>query len=60
MKKSKKLFGFLLANFGPVILFYVAEHFYDLKTAIIATVIFTICEVFFYTQIRKQKIEAMY
>jgi intracellular septation protein A len=47
MTKLKILSSFLFSNFGPLIIFYFCNHFWGLKVALAATVIWTIGEIIF-------------
>lgn len=45
MQKMVGLLKFLFSNFGPLLVFYVTNHFYGLKIAIVASVVWTFAEV---------------
>lgn len=45
MEKLKGVAIFLYKNFGPLIVFYIANHFWGLKTAILVSLVFTVIEV---------------
>jgi len=53
MKKIGGLIGFLLLQFGPILVFYGANHFYGLKAALIASTIWTAGEIAF--QVARKK-----
>jgi len=40
-----KLIQFVFKNFGPLIIFYAANHFYGMKTAIFASIVFSVVEI---------------
>lgn len=46
-------------NFGPVLVFFAADHFFSLKVAILSTIIFTLGDVI-YQKVKKQKITKFY
>jgi len=55
MEKVRSTLKFLLMNFGPLIVFYVANHFFGLKMAIGISLVFTIAEVI-YQKIKNEPI----
>ena len=55
MSKVIGLLNFALTNFGPIITFYAANHFFGLKVAVLASVVWTLGEIVFHI-IRKKPI----
>lgn len=43
--ESKTKLGLLLANLGPFLVFYVANHFWGLRPAVATTIVFTLVEI---------------
>jgi intracellular septation protein A len=54
MEKIKGIALFLYKNFGPLIVFYVANHFWGLKTAIAVSLVFTVAEIIHYKIAKKE------
>lgn len=47
MKKVLGLLTFLLSNFGPLLAFYIGNHFWGIRAGVIATVVWTVGEITF-------------
>jgi intracellular septation protein A len=45
MKKFRGLLKFTFSNFGPILIFYLANHFYGITVAVCASIVWTIGEV---------------
>lgn len=45
MGKSQSFLKFIFSNFGPLIIFYFANHFWGLKAAIAASLIYSVAEI---------------
>jgi intracellular septation protein A len=45
MEKVKSLAKFILGNFGPILVFYVSNHFFGLRVAVLASILWTVGEV---------------
>lgn len=58
-KKFLQSLKFILITFGPVIVFFAADHFFSLKVAILSMLIFTLGDVI-YQKYTKQKITSFY
>jgi intracellular septation protein len=54
MVKAKALTQFLFSNFGPILVFYFANHFWGLKIAVGSSIIWTAGELI-YNKINKRK-----
>ncbi|MBL7672123.1 MAG: septation protein IspZ [Bdellovibrionaceae bacterium] len=54
MEKIKGIALFFYKNFGPLIVFYVANHFWGLKTAIAVSLVFTVAEIIHYKISKKE------
>jgi intracellular septation protein A len=55
MEKIKGIVQFLFKNFGPLLVFYLANRFWGLKTAIVVSLIFTVGEII-HTKFAKQEL----
>ncbi len=55
MEKIKGIIQFLFKNFGPLLVFYLANRFWGLKTAIVVSLIFTVGEII-HTKFAKQEL----
>jgi uncharacterized membrane protein len=53
MQRLKTLIKFVFSNFGPIGVFYVANHFWDLRVAVISTVLWSLGEIVTYKLLRK-------
>jgi intracellular septation protein A len=47
MSKLKGMLSYALANFGPLLVFYISNHFFGLRTAIISSVVWVLGEIVF-------------
>lgn len=54
MERIKDIGLFLYKNFGPLIVFYIANHFWGLKSAIAFALIFTVAEIIHYKIAEKE------
>lgn len=45
MTRALSFLGFALSNFGPILVFYVANHFFGLKTAVASSIVWTLFEI---------------
>ena len=57
-QKIRDLLKFIYNNFGPLVVFYITKHFWDLKPAIAISVIFSILDLSFRAY-RKNPISAI-
>jgi intracellular septation protein A len=59
MEKINKLAKFVFKNFGPILVFYIANYFFGLKIAVVASIIWTVGEIIF-SIIRKQPLSLFF
>lgn len=59
MNQALRLATFAFRNFGPLIVFYAANHFYGMRTAVIAAVLFGFAEIVLHLA-RKEKLTSFF
>ena len=52
-EQIKRVLNFAFQNFGPLIIFYLVNHFYGIRNAIIAAIVFSFIEII-YKVIKKE------